>query len=82
MDRGKGKKQRKRLHEQITQDQHAQPSGKSLKERSRTEEDKVSIIEYKERVPLGVAACILWRKEGYCKSIVATPGGILAEYYI
>ncbi|GFS03553.1 bystin [Elysia marginata] len=36
----KEKKQRKRLHDQITQDQHAQPSGKALKERSRTGDDK------------------------------------------
>lgn len=36
----KEKRQRKRLHEQIVHDQHAQPSGKTLKERSRAAEEK------------------------------------------
>lgn len=38
---GKIKKQRKRLHEQISEEQHAQPSGRVGKERVRAEEDKV-----------------------------------------
>ena len=33
---------RKRLHEQIAQDQQAQPSGKTMKERGCTKDDKVN----------------------------------------